>query len=752
MPRYYVDLDNNKLVAGPQSTQLASTPRLYQGDKPVLDLELLTRDNGVLGYYSSSASAINVRVGTLGGTAVASALTLSTVTLSATATATAGITAPVTATAIVSMLGSVTATATAGVNSPVNGLITATVTSLSHASASALLRLRGVSDVNISACGFYKNTPSVLISESDTLIQEKSFATASTSSGLANQPILISGQESGRVLNLIIAGAQDSQATSAASTINAVYVNDTSIFLANFIPTDQSAATRGLSSSTAGANNYFSEASDSDLRLEYSDNSVVFTKELRNTQRAAASAVLVNGKLASVNISDSGSYYDNPPDVWIIPNTKDYTLGSAITVTAATASGRTISCSVASGHGLVVGDYLQASGIKSRQNTWSASGVWSVVSATNTSIQYRIATIHVHPSDSVGLSLSSAAVRKILLRSYVSSISITSAGSGFSQSEQTVVLSTSDCGGQNAVITLGVSDGKLASSTIVNSGLGFSASSLTATVTAYCSLSGLTVTCAGSGYWTELPAISVDSAAYVPTAPGATPAVIAAGLNGNGTLSLSITCAGYGYTSAPTIIIAAPNGGDGIRVVTVGTKGVGYSDGTYSCTVSAPPSGGAQAVVNFIKNGSSQTFSVVNPGRGYTSAPVVTVPAPDLGGQVSGFTVTCAGAGYTDAPLVIFSGGGGTGAAATAILSNGTVSSISLDSAGSGYNSAPAVSLQAPDTSVYYSKQIDLSGASVTTLLAGGSSASAYLQVEEKRGADSTVLAQIPVTLFARVS
>jgi hypothetical protein len=123
-----------------------------------------------------------------------------------------------------------------------------------------------------------------------------------------------------------------------------------------------------------------------------------------------------------------------------------------------------------------------------------------------------------------------------------------------------------------------------------------------------------------------------------------------------------------------------------------------------------------------------------------------------LGGQVSGFTIVTAGNGYSDTPSITLTGGGGSGAAATAILTNGTVTSITLTSQGSGYTSAPAVALAAPPSSVYYSKQIDLSGASVTTLLSGNSSASAYFQVEEKRGSDTTVLAQLPVTIQARIS
>ena len=62
-------------------------------------------------------------------------------------------------------------------------------------------------------------------------------------------------------------------------------------------------------------------------------------------------------------------------------------------------------------------------------------------------------------------------------------------------------------------------------------------------------------------------------------------------------------------------------------------------------------------------------------------------------GTITGFTVTNGGTGYTSAPTVVFTGGGGTGAAATATVSSaGVVTGITLTAAGSGYTSAPTIS------------------------------------------------------------
>lgn len=59
---------------------------------------------------------------------------------------------------------------------------------------------------------------------------------------------------------------------------------------------------------------------------------------------------------------------------------------------------------------------------------------------------------------------------------------------------------------------------------------------------------------------------------------------------------------------------------------------------------------------------------------------------------VDAVIVTAAGSGYATAPTVGFSGGGGTGAAATATVSAGQITAVTVTNAGSGYTSAPTVS------------------------------------------------------------
>ncbi len=62
---------------------------------------------------------------------------------------------------------------------------------------------------------------------------------------------------------------------------------------------------------------------------------------------------------------------------------------------------------------------------------------------------------------------------------------------------------------------------------------------------------------------------------------------------------------------------------------------------------------------------------------------------------ITGFNVLNGGTGYTT-PAVVLTGGGGSGATATARVSNGVVLGLVLTNAGTGYTSAPTVTLRDP--------------------------------------------------------
>jgi len=186
---------------------------------------------------------------------------------------------------------------------------------------------------------------------------------------------------------------------------------------------------------------------------------------------------------------------------------------------------------------------------------------------------------------------------------------------------------------------------------------------------------------------------------------------------------IAVSNPGSGYTSAPNVVISAPNdangvqavatativtGSGGIRSVYVTSGGSGYT-AVPDVTIGAPNiTGGTQATaVASISAGAVVSIGVVEAGSGYTSVPTVTFSSGSATanavistGGVSSVNLVNAGSGYTSSPTITFSGGGGSGANALAQIvtfKTGTVS-ILLNNGGSGYTSAPTVSIGGANT------------------------------------------------------
>lgn len=177
-------------------------------------------------------------------------------------------------------------------------------------------------------------------------------------------------------------------------------------------------------------------------------------------------------------------------------------------------------------------------------------------------------------------------------------------------------------------------------------------------------------------------------------------------------IGAEITNAGSGYTSPPTVSASAGNsvwsaivGGAINTTVTVNVAGSGF---TVPPLVSfpAPPAGGVPATGYAVISGGAVTSIVVTTqGAGYLSAPpVVIIPSPtdpNLNSITNAqATATLTGAGTVTAvlctnngaplatpatpPTLTFAGGGGTGAAATAIVLS-TIASVTVTTPGTGY-------------------------------------------------------------------
>ena len=125
--------------------------------------------------------------------------------------------------------------------------------------------------------------------------------------------------------------------------------------------------------------------------------------------------------------------------------------------------------------------------------------------------------------------------------------------------------------------------------------------------------------------------------------------------------AITVTNGGVRYTSAPTVAITGGGGGGATAVATV--------------DVSAGRDAEVAAILNDWNNTTPIPFDMTDTAH------------------VSSITVTNGGAGYTSAPTVDLAGGGGTGAAGTAIVLGGAVVDVVLTACGTGYTGPPNVSL-----------------------------------------------------------
>jgi subtilase family serine protease len=167
----------------------------------------------------------------------------------------------------------------------------------------------------------------------------------------------------------------------------------------------------------------------------------------------------------------------------------------------------------------------------------------------------------------------------------------------------------------------------------------------------------------------------------------------------------------FSITTAPSTL-AVPNGVLVHSNITV-TSAQGFA-GNVSLSV-YPPSGWSASLSLssiLIPLGSSNrsVLSVTAPGTANPGAynitvagtsgslnhnATLTITVTGTTNTLSGFSVSNGGSGYTT-PAVIISGGGGTGATATARVSQGRVIAVVLTNAGSGYTSLPTVTFRDP--------------------------------------------------------
>lgn len=140
------------------------------------------------------------------------------------------------------------------------------------------------------------------------------------------------------------------------------------------------------------------------------------------------------------------------------------------------------------------------------------------------------------------------------------------------------------------------------------------------------------------------------------------------------------------------------NGQTGVRkVIVISGTGIGGAGALVNNSPFAASLDTSGAIAGLFVSGASSGLSapptLTFTGGGGSGAAATTT----LGVTTGTFAVT-GGSGYTAAPAVTIAGGGGTGATATATISGGAVTAITITTPGTGYTTAPTITFAAAPT------------------------------------------------------
>ena len=255
---------------------------------------------------------------------------------------------------------------------------------------------------------------------------------------------------------------------------------------------------------------------------------------------------------------------------------------------------------------------------------------------------------------------------------YVSAIGVSTGGYGYTNGAAVTITPTS--GGSGATATIVATTGSGGTGTGNLSGGG---------------VNSISVTAAGSGYVNGSP----STGCVVVITGNGTGASYTATVSGGIVTGFNRVSAGSGYTGTVTAAVYSGI----IQSVTVTAGGSGYNSGA-SASISGGTGGGLGTVTTPVGL-TSVTVAVM--GTNYTSVPTVTSP-----GGGSAITVSLgvdavyiaeqgtATYNPSSLPSVVFTGGGGSGAAASvSLLVNGQPTQFSVTNDGSGYTSVPTATL-----------------------------------------------------------
>ncbi len=194
-------------------------------------------------------------------------------------------------------------------------------------------------------------------------------------------------------------------------------------------------------------------------------------------------------------------------------------------------------------------------------------------------------------------------------------------------------------------------------------------------------------------------------------------------IDDSGNVQTQIQNQGFGYSSSPSVIAKDPDlrSGNGyVGSIQLSNSPEGYVLGReYALTIQQSPSANGTARAILVKSDSSRyDITIVCRGFGYTSAPIITAPAPNQNnGVVNNVSVTTFGRGYSPGTYQCFvttAPAGGETAQVSFVVSDYRNASFVVNNPGYGYTVAPSISVPTPSGMIVSSVSITCAGSFYT--------------------------------------
>lgn len=463
----------------------------------------------------------------------------------------------------------------------------------------------------------------------------------------------------------------------------------------------------------------------------------------------ATPTVTISGEIAGFDIIDPGSGYSLPPRI-AFSGGGAYTSVPTVTFVGGNGSGAVATATVSGGQvtGFNISNGGSGYGAPPTISLSGGGGSGATASATVsggviTSIQVVSGGSGYSSSPGVGFVNNTATGTAVIVDGRLTQIELTNPGTGYTSVPRVDISGGGATGNGGAYVDAVIQDGSVTSVLVPgNTGNppstfplgGASGADAVATLAADGSLASLTLLQRGQGY--------ISAPTLVIGAPLIRTAAAISVRSGNSISAINLTNSGAGYLTAPA--------------VTIGTNGwQGY---TAAPQVRFSRSGVTGAIATANRTGTGISSVTVNyGGAGYSQVSLPTVgfvggggsgaagtAVVNANGAVVGVTITNQGTGYTTSPVVTFTSGGVTHAVATSTFNAGRLSNITVIHPGAGYTAVPTVTFSGgiANGGVHATATPVMNGltvASVTIDTAGGAVAATAAAVRAADGSLSAV-------------